>query len=178
MSRSSTGMNMGMMIGALILIGCPEGGEATTADTTGSLTGADATTETDSDGTSTGATTGDPTSGTSTTDEGSTAGAPGICGDGALDPGEACDDGNADAADACTATCEDQRVLSVTMGFEHACVVLSGGAVKCWGKNLEGQLGLEDTLGRGGKPGQMGDALPFVALGGTVVQVDAGFAST
>jgi alpha-tubulin suppressor-like RCC1 family protein len=31
--------------------------------------------------------------------------------------------------------------LSISAGWEHACVLLTTGAVKCWGRNGEGQLG-------------------------------------
>jgi hypothetical protein len=42
--------------------------------------------------------------------------------------------------------------------------VLDRGEVKCWGANAAGELGVEDTRPRGGAPGEMGDALPVVAL--------------
>ena len=45
-----------------------------------------------------------------------------------------------------------------------SCVLLDNGTVKCWGRNLEGQLGLGDTANRGDGPGEMGDSLPIVVL--------------
>jgi alpha-tubulin suppressor-like RCC1 family protein len=53
----------------------------------------------------------------------------------------------------------------VVTGDEHTCVMFTSGAVKCWGYNSVGQLGLGDTAYRAAQPGQMGDALPPVNLG-------------
>eukprot|EP00285_Hemiselmis_virescens_P015982 CAMPEP_0173379004 /NCGR_PEP_ID=MMETSP1356-20130122/2104_1 /TAXON_ID=77927 ORGANISM="Hemiselmis virescens, Strain PCC157" /NCGR_SAMPLE_ID=MMETSP1356 /ASSEMBLY_ACC=CAM_ASM_000847 /LENGTH=343 /DNA_ID=CAMNT_0014332271 /DNA_START=1 /DNA_END=1032 /DNA_ORIENTATION=+ len=47
----------------------------------------------------------------------------------------------------------------------HMCAVLDDYSVKCWGRNEDGQLGLNDTNSRGGLPGQMGHNLPTVDLG-------------
>ncbi len=61
------------------------------------------------------------------------------------------------------------RVRDLTMGDGFTCAFLDAG-VKCWGYNAGGELGLIDTQHRGGKSGDMGDALPFVQLKGGVVQ--------
>jgi alpha-tubulin suppressor-like RCC1 family protein len=58
-----------------------------------------------------------------------------------------------------------RTAVSVSLGFEHTCVLLDDGNVKCFGGNTWGQLGLGDTNERGNAPGQMGDALPVVDLG-------------
>ena len=58
-------------------------------------------------------------------------------------------------------------IVSGAVGFRHQCVLFGDGRIKCWGLNNLGQLGLGDTTNRGDKPGQMGDALPFVDLGTT-----------
>ena len=50
-------------------------------------------------------------------------------------------------------------------GLWHMCALLSGGAVKCWGENSKGQLGLGDISTRGDQPGEMGNSLPRVDLG-------------
>ena len=50
-------------------------------------------------------------------------------------------------------------------GAAHTCVVLDNDAVKCWGLNDDGQLGLGDTNARGDGAGEMGDALLAVSLG-------------
>lgn len=46
----------------------------------------------------------------------------------------------------------------------HTCVILESGAVKCWGPNVEGELGLGDTEARGDDPGEVA-ALEPVDLG-------------
>ena len=67
-------------------------------------------------------------------------------------------------------------------GAAHTCVVLDNDAVKCWGLNDDGQLGLGDTDARGDDAGEMGDALPAVSLGlgagVRVVAIAAGDAHT
>ncbi len=45
------------------------------------------------------------------------------------------------------------------------CALLDNGALKCWGNNTNGELGLGDTVQRGRNPGEMGDSLPALALG-------------
>ena len=55
-------------------------------------------------------------------------------------------------------------VLAFEAGSFFGCAILATHAVKCWGLNLNGELGLGDTVSRGGAPGAMGDALPAVAL--------------
>lgn len=60
---------------------------------------------------------------------------------------------------------EAAHVQRVAAGAYSTCALLDGmPRVKCWGYNANGQLGLGDTLSRGGSPGQMGDALPAVSL--------------
>ncbi len=89
------------------------------------------------------------------------------CGDGKTTEalGEECDDGNTSSDDACSATCEEQRVLQVSQGVNTTCAVLSGGRVKCWGYNNYGHLGLGDKEHRGDNLDEMGANLPAVDLG-------------
>jgi cysteine-rich repeat protein len=54
----------------------------------------------------------------------------------------------------------------------HACALLDGGAVKCWGQNTYGELGVGHTNNIGDQPGEMPPAA--VELGGPAVQVAAG----
>ena len=71
------------------------------------------------------------------------------------------------------------KVEKVSMGYNHVCALLRTGAVKCWGQNTEGQLGLGDKTARGMVLGQMGDSLPQVDLSGQVaIDVAAGYKTT
>lgn len=52
-----------------------------------------------------------------------------------------------------------------TFSRGFACAILINNMAKCWGSNSFGQLGYEDAQARGSRPGDMGDALPFINLG-------------
>ncbi|HYF47078.1 MAG TPA: hypothetical protein VD926_12755, partial [Acidimicrobiales bacterium] len=73
-----------------------------------------------------------------------------------------------------------QTATAITVGEQHVCVVLATRAVKCWGGNFFGQLGLGDTNGRGDGFDELGDNLPVVALGTnrTATAVSAGLHHT
>src|SRR5262249_31350246 len=63
---------------------------------------------------------------------------------------------------------------SLAAGDRHVCALLEGGAVKCWGRNLEGQLGLGNSGFYslvGDNPGEMGNALGYVALGRPAIAI-------
>jgi alpha-tubulin suppressor-like RCC1 family protein len=60
---------------------------------------------------------------------------------------------------------------SVAAGTLSTCALLGTGAIRCWGSNLFGNLGLGDSANRGDGPGEMGSALPVVKLGSTPAPV-------
>ncbi len=85
---------------------------------------------------------------------------------------------NSDAsADAADGNASPNRWIRISTGTWSTCAVRSDGALKCWGYNTWGQLGLGDRQHRGDALNEMGSALPFVDLGrGTsVVDVSVGF---
>lgn len=61
----------------------------------------------------------------------------------------------------------DGGVVSVASGFRHSCAVTTGGGVKCWGKNLLGQLGDGSTSNRS-------TPVAVVGLGSGVASVHTG----
>ncbi len=68
---------------------------------------------------------------------------PGFCGDGILDDEELCDDGNAASGDGCEADCVPTvGVRTFATGGAHTCAVDFEGAVRCFGDNSYGQLGI------------------------------------
>lgn len=70
-----------------------------------------------------------------------------------------------------------RTALDIETNSEHTCARLDNNSLKCWGYNNTGQLGLGDNNNRGDNPGEMGDALPAVALGSgrTVQSMALGF---
>lgn len=58
-----------------------------------------------------------------------------------------------------------RTVKAMALGEVHGCVILDNDALKCWGENVNGSLGLGDLDPRGSAPGQMGANLPAVDLG-------------
>lgn len=55
--------------------------------------------------------------------------------------------------------------VDISCGYMHCCSILENKAIKCWGDNTTGQLGIEDTISRGKSLNEMGSNLPFVDLG-------------
>jgi alpha-tubulin suppressor-like RCC1 family protein len=63
------------------------------------------------------------------------------------------------------------RAIALGIGNSHGCAVLEGGALSCWGRNANGQLGNGTVVGNFSTPAPVGGI-------GTVVAVDAGFEQT
>ena len=95
------------------------------------------------------------------------------CGDGYLHAGvELCDDGNPFPNDGCEASCEGTPILTASLSAS-TCVLFEGGqAMRCWGDNQSGQLGLNHDAYVGGQPGQMPP--PNALVGGAPAQMVAG----
>ena len=56
-----------------------------------------------------------------------------------------------------------RTATSIAIGNTHSCAKLDNGAVKCWGRNNMGQLGIDNTTDMGDDPGEM-VSLPSVNL--------------
>jgi cysteine-rich repeat protein len=57
------------------------------------------------------------------------------------------------------------KATAIVAAYTHTCVILQDGTVKCWGNNMDGELGTGDQKIHGAAAGTMGDNLPAVALG-------------
>src|SRR5690606_18060760 len=55
------------------------------------------------------------------------------CGNGILDDGEECDDGNTVDGDGCDKYCTNTKILQVAAGNRNTCALIEGGRVRCWG---------------------------------------------
>ncbi|WP_437967144.1 hypothetical protein WMF04_47635 [Sorangium sp. So ce260] len=69
------------------------------------------------------------------------------------------------------------KAQGLSAGLRHACAVLKTGALKCWGLNARGQLGLGDVASRGDSAGEMGAALQ-ASFGRGISSVIAGHEHT
>ncbi|MEK2646660.1 RCC1 domain-containing protein [Bdellovibrio sp. BCCA] len=58
-----------------------------------------------------------------------------------------------------------RTAVQIYTGQNHTCALLDNSMVKCWGYNINGQLGQGHTNNLGDGAGEMGDALPAVSLG-------------
>ncbi|HKO52278.1 MAG TPA: hypothetical protein VJV79_31435 [Polyangiaceae bacterium] len=67
------------------------------------------------------------------------------CGDGRIQSGEQCDDGNSTSIDGCENDCKKSRVLALALGTGFTCALTEGGFVRCWGANGSNELGLGDV---------------------------------
>ena len=70
-----------------------------------------------------------------------------------------------------------RTAVDIATGVGFTCALLDTGAVKCWGNNDNGQLGIGNTTQMGDHTGEMGDNLSTVDLGTgrTAVAVAAGY---
>jgi len=58
-----------------------------------------------------------------------------------------------------------RTAVAIGAGDAFTCALLDDATVKCWGTNASGELGQGDSQTRGDDPGELGDALPPIALG-------------
>lgn len=66
--------------------------------------------------------------------------------------------------------------ISIAAGDQHTCAVLSSGNVRCWGLGANGRLGHSNTSTIGDSPSTSIVNTGDIPLGGTAVQVTAGYA--
>tara|TARA_B100000315_G_C14553231_1_gene576871 strand:- start:321 stop:1973 length:1653 start_codon:yes stop_codon:yes gene_type:complete len=69
-----------------------------------------------------------------------------------------------------------RTATAISSRRHHNCALLDNSAVKCWGPNLDGVLGIDNTTYMGDDTGEMGDNLPSINLGTdrTAIAISAG----
>jgi len=85
------------------------------------------------------------------------------CGNGEIDPPEACDDQNETPDDGCENDCSTSPgAAAIAAGGDHTCVVTFDGRVRCWGAGADGRTGQGNTEDLGdNEPPSQGVDLPF-----------------
>lgn len=59
---------------------------------------------------------------------------------------------------------EGNKIFNLVTGFMHTCFYVTGSRVSCFGNNRYGQLGVGDTLPRGGSIDDVGDNVVFIDI--------------
>lgn len=97
-----------------------------------------------------------------------------LCGNGALDDDEECDDGNGTNSDGCDNDCTvSAGAAEIVAGDEHVCALFHSGDIKCWGNFNSGRLGYlkqAEDVGDDETPADM----DFVDVGAPVQQLALG----
>lgn len=63
----------------------------------------------------------------------------------------------------------NRTAVHLSLTGSHTCVVLDNNGIKCWGFGSSGKLGYGNTFNKGDGPGQMGDFLLELDIGGQVL---------
>jgi len=72
-----------------------------------------------------------------------------------------------------------RTVKSITSGSSHNCALLDNGAVKCWGRNSSGQLGIDSMDNKGDDSGEMASLSSInLGTGRTAISISAGYYHT
>ena len=76
-------------------------------------------------------------------------------------------DSSGDSSDNSTSTSDNSSSSSVTpivsAGYNHNCAVLDNASIKCWGRNENGQLGIDNSSTMGEESGEMA-VLPSISF--------------
>ena len=70
-----------------------------------------------------------------------------------------------------------RTAVDIVAGHTSTCVILDSGLVKCWGRNIYGQLGIGNTITIGAGADEMGNDLAITDLGDniTAISLDSGY---
>ncbi|MCE9600493.1 MAG: hypothetical protein K8S54_21220 [Spirochaetia bacterium] len=66
-------------------------------------------------------------------------------------------------------------VVQVAAGNLHSCALMANGAVRCWGSNVNGQLGQNNTTSLGNSAATSIISAGDISLGGVATQITAGY---